>query len=137
MGKIQCALDVLLDGGDFEDSFWDVVARYASLGKFPKEDDYAVLTPEELETCVGELYAELEELPEIPSDSKVVRHKAADAAAGTPEQYFLQLGDLRELDLTVEGYEDEVAYIRVEDSSASRQFAVTLRDGALVSVEEQ
>lgn len=137
MGKIQCALDVLLGGGDFEGSFWEILARYASQGEFQKDGDYAVLTPEELKACADELFADLTELPECPEDSKVVIHKAADAAAGIPEQYRLQMGNLSDLDLMVEGYVDEVAYIRVEDSSGSRQFAVTLRDGAILLVEEQ
>ena len=136
MGKIQCVLDVILDGGDFEDSFWEIVARYASLCKFPKDGDYAILTPAELEECAAAVYGDLEEIPECPEDSKVAIHRAADEAAGTAEQYRLQLGNLSDLDMTLEDYADGVAYIRV-NQGGGKLFAVTVRDETIVSVEEQ
>lgn len=136
MGKIQCVLDVILDGGSFEDSFWEIVARYASLCKFPKDGDYAVLTPEELEECAAAVYGDLEEIPDCPEDSKVAIHKAADEAAGTAEQYRLQLGNLSDLDMTLENYADGVAYIRV-NQGGGKLFSVTVRDETIVSVEEQ
>lgn len=135
MGKIQCVLDVILDGGNFEDSFWEIMARYASLCKFPKEGNYAVLSPEELEECVAAVYADLEEIPACPEDSKVVLHKEADEAAGTAEQYHLQLGNLSDLDMSVEDYTDGVARIWV-NRSGGKVFAVTVQDEAIVSVEE-
>ena len=138
MPKVECVLDVMLSGGSFSqsgDSFWNLMARYASQSGYNKEDGYVVLTPEEMLESAKEVYAGLEELQECPEDSNIVIHDAADEAAGTPEQYRLLLGNLGDMDITVQSYNGmDTLSIRVRHDSNAYDYEVKISCGAIASI---
>lgn len=140
--KVECVLDVVVVGGSFgtsdTDSFWSIMARYASQGSYPREEGYAVLTPEEMLSCAGQVYAGLTSLPECPEGSKVVIHQAADEAAGTPERYKLQLGNLAGLDMKVISCDgDSTFQVEIRYDNNAFRYEVALSGGAIASITEK
>ena len=136
---MECILDVVVSGGSFSDSdaesFWGIMARYASQGSYTREEGYAVLTPEEVLDCAGQVFADFESLPECPEGSKVVIHEPADEAAGTPERYKLQLGNLGGLNMTVISCEgDNTFQVEVRHDNNALRYEVVLVDGAISSI---
>lgn len=140
--KVECALDVIVSGGSFgtsdAGSFWSIMARYASQGGYAREEGYAVLTPEEMITCAGQVYAGITSLPECPEGSKVVIHEAADEATGKPERYKLQLGNLAGLDMKVISCDgDSTFLVEIRYDNNALQYEVVLSGGAISSITEK
>ena len=140
---MECALDVVRGGGSFSpedpDSFWAIMARYASLGKYPSQDGYLVLTPEEMLACAQQVFAGLEALPALPENTTMVYHDSPDATAGTPEQYRLLQGALNTVDVVSMEYHEEtgILTVAVRDDGNAYDYSVTLKDGAIVSIESK
>lgn len=140
--KVECVLDVVIGGGSFSssdaNSFWSIMARYASQKGYTTEDGYAVLTPEEMLSCAGQVFAGIGSLPACPEGSSLVIHDPADEENGTPERYRLQLGNMGGLDMTVVSCDsDSVFQVEVRSNNNALLYEVTLSGGAISSIVER
>lgn len=140
--KVECVLDVVIGGGSFSTSdagsFWSIMARYASQKGYTTEDGYVVLTPEEMLSCAGQVFAGIGSLPDCPEGSSVAIHDPADEENGTPERYRLQMGNLGGLDMTVTACDSDSTFqVEVRSNNNALLYEITLSGGAIASVTEK
>ena len=113
------------------------MARYVSQKGYTTEDGYAVLTPEEMLSCAGQVFAGIGSLPACPEGSSLVIHDP-DEENGTPERYRLQLGNMGGLDMTVVSCDsDSVFQVEVRSNNNALLYEVTLSGGAISSIVER